>query len=141
MRARQPKLTAPPVMQRWWPALRTASVCASGRRWEVSCADLVLLMQAVAMFSPRVTDPELDACNNVTGVACSGDGRHVLGNYLNNHVYLFSVDGVGLGGTSARAPSPERSPGRARRDGPLGGAPFLSQPVLPRVSHLLTSLA
>lgn len=30
----------------------------------------------------------------ITGVACSGDGRHVAANYLNDQVYLFSLEGL-----------------------------------------------
>ncbi len=82
------------------------------------------------MFSPQVTDPELVMCDNVTGVACSADGRHVLANYLNNHVYLFSIDGVGLGAAPAVEASPAASPGRARRAvGAQGDSP-LSQSLL-----------
>ena len=83
---------------------------------------VALLMQAVALFSPQVTDPELVMCDNVTGVACSADGRHLLANYLNNHVYLFSIDGVGLGASPALAASPATSPGRARRESAERGA-------------------
>ena len=87
-------------------------------------------MQAVALFSPQVTDPELVMCDNVTGVACSADGRHLLANYLNNHVYLFSIDGVGLGAAPALAASPPTPSGRARRDIAGQGAALLSLPLL-----------
>ncbi|BDA50285.1 probable DDB1- and CUL4-associated factor 6 [Coccomyxa sp. Obi] len=48
--------------------------------------------QVVTMYSPAVGDP-LYRHDNVTGVSCSADGRWVLGNYLNDYVYLFSLDG------------------------------------------------
>lgn len=88
------------------------------------------------MFSPQVTDPELVMCDNVTGVACSADGRHVLANYLNNHVYLFSIDGVGLGAAPAVESSPALSPGRARRElAAQGTATVMSLPLLPVDLH------
>ena len=75
------------------------------------------------MYSPAVGDP-LYRHDNVTGVSCSADGRWVLGNYLNDYVYLFSLDGGrlppaaaeqagGSGGQSAR---------RARRNCSARGA-------------------
>ena len=82
------------------------------------------------MLSPQVTDPELVVCDNITGVACSADGRHVLANYLNNHVYLFAIDGVGLGAAPAAEASPASSPGRARRDIAAQGAALASLPRL-----------
>ena len=89
----------------------------------------VLMVQAVAMFSPQVTNPELVVCDNVTGVACSADGRHVLANYLNNHVYMFSIDGVGLGAAPTVEASPSASPRRARRDSAAQGDSPLSWSV------------
>ncbi len=82
------------------------------------------------MFSPQVTDPELVVCDNVTGVACSADGRHVLANYLNNHVYMFSIDGVSLGAAPALEASPASSPGRARADIAAQGESLLSWSLL-----------
>ena len=82
------------------------------------------------MFSPQVTDPELVVCDNVTGVACSADGRHVLANYLNNHVYMFSIDGVGLGAAPALEASPASSPGRARAEIAAQGESLLSWSLL-----------
>jgi hypothetical protein len=78
------------------------------------------MLQALAMFSPQVTDPELVMCDNVTGVACSADGRHVLGNYLNNHVYLFSIDGIGLRAVPEPANSSAHGARRARSDRAAG---------------------
>jgi hypothetical protein len=43
-------------------------------------------------FSPRVQDKSY-RYSTITGVACSGDGRHIAANYLNDHVYLFAVEG------------------------------------------------
>lgn len=78
------------------------------------------MLQAVAMFSPQVTDPELVMCDNVTGVACSADGAHVLGNYLNNYVYLFSTDGIGLGAMPEQADSSAIGARRAHSDRAAG---------------------
>lgn len=75
------------------------------------------------MFSPQVTDPGLVRCDNVTGVACSADGRHLLGNYLNDCVYLFSMDGVGNGAVPDQAlSSPTTGDRRARADVAADGA-------------------
>ena len=80
------------------------------------------MLQAVAMFSPQVTHPELVMCDNVTGVACSADGAHVLGNYLNNYVYLFSIDGIGLGAMPEQADSSAIGARRAHSDRAAGSS-------------------
>ena len=73
-------------------------------------------MQAVAQFAPQVTDKKLHRCQHITGVACSADGRHVLANYLNDHIYLFSLDGTGEGSCPEQAPECSTGSRRARAD-------------------------
>ena len=73
-------------------------------------------MQAVAQFAPQVTDEKLHRCQHITGVACSADGRHVLANYLNDHIYLFSLDGTGEGSCPEQAPEYSTGSRRARAD-------------------------
>ena len=70
-------------------------------------------MQAVAQFAPQVTDEKLHRCQHITGVACSADGRHVLANYLNDHIYLFSLHGTGEVSCHEQACEPSTS---SRRD-------------------------
>ena len=73
-------------------------------------------MQAVAQFAPQVTDEKLHRCQHITGVACSADGRHVLANYLNDHIYLFSLDGTGEGACPEQAAEHSLGSRRARAD-------------------------
>ena len=86
------------------------------------------------MFSPQVTDPELVMCDNVTGVACSADGGHVLGNYLNNYVYLFSIDGIGLGAVPEQANSSAIGARRARSDRAAGSGKLFNTSKYPQLA-------
>ena len=73
-------------------------------------------MQAVAQFAPQVTNEKLHSCQHITGVACSADGRHVLASYLNDYVYLFSLEGTGEGSCPGEASEPSTGSRRARAD-------------------------
>lgn len=55
----------------------------------------------------------LYAHKTITGVACSGDGRHVAANYLNDEVYLFSLKGLSEG------PVPLPNPAMAGNGNPV----------------------
>ena len=81
-------------------------------------------MQAVAHFAPQMTDEKLHGCQHITGVACSADGRHVLANYLNEHVYLFSLEGTGEGACPEQASEPSMGSRRARADVTADSAPM-----------------
>ncbi len=80
------------------------------------------------MYSPAVGDP-LYRHDSVTGVACSADGRWVLGNYLNDYVYLFSLDGDRLPPAAAEpeaSGSAGHSARQARRNCSARGADSVS---------------
>ena len=61
---------------------------------------------------------EFYSCTLRAGVAFTADGSHVAANYLNDHVYLFALDGVAeLASDAAAAQEAGGScSGRARRE-------------------------
>lgn len=59
-------------------------------------------LQCVAVYSPKVGNASY-VHDTVTGVCCSTDGRWVAGNYLNDFVYLFSMEGASTEAPNASA--------------------------------------
>lgn len=68
------------------------------------------------------------AQDTITGVAFTADGSHVAANYLNDHVYLFAMDGLEQAAASmAAAEGAAARSRRARRDdSTAGGRRWLS---------------
>ena len=71
------------------------------RSWE-ACARM--WAQVVAMYSPAVGNPSY-LHDTITGVACSADGRWIVGNYLNDAVYLFALNGDRAPESAAELPT------------------------------------
>jgi hypothetical protein len=62
------------------------------------------------------------AQDTITGVAFTADGTHVAANYLNDHVYLFAMDGLERAAADmAEAEGAAAQSRRARRDGSAAG--------------------
>ncbi|KAK9903580.1 hypothetical protein WJX75_009241 [Coccomyxa subellipsoidea] len=60
--------------------------------------------KVVAMYSPAVGNPSY-LHDTITGVACSADGRWIIGNYLNDAVYLFALNGDRAPESAAEPPT------------------------------------
>lgn len=90
------------------------------------------------MYSPAVGNPDYYH-DTITGVACSADGRWVVGNYLDDAVYLFSLDGNDAPPAAAEPPAPVgRSLRRARRSMHAEGGTFSDVFAVPSCSIVIT---